>query len=167
MEYTWPVLPEQLISTSEIAADGCCFSLRGTIDYIFLTSGPNTMKILYWIPVLLMISCSSTSPTVEQQYEQVRVQNDNWLDVNVYILSFSGIRQKLGFARSMTSITFTIPSNFGNGASVYLHVDPIGSEDIFETDQFSVSPSQVVILKVGQNIQHSSWYIDNAAPPEE
>ena len=113
---------------------------------------------------VLVLSCSSTSlhnQVRTKELEEIRIEDNNWLDVTIYIVSYSGIARRLGMVRSSTRSILKIPSDIGTGSTVYIVVDPIGSDDTFQTEGFYVSTRKAVIIIVGEKISHSTWYMDN------
>lgn len=83
--------------------------------------------------VLLTIAAAGCSPGGEtedpspQYTTQVVVENNNWLDVNVYAIR-DGMRRRLGTVTTNSTRRFRLPRAFvATGGEVRLLVDPIGS----------------------------------------
>jgi hypothetical protein len=89
----------------------------------------------------------------------VKVTNNGWSDVNVYLLRGTS-KVRLGMVTSMTSERFPVPKNFLNGSSdLRLHAHPIGGFNDYETQPLLVSPGQQVALTLQNNLNLSSYSI--------
>ncbi|HET9986625.1 MAG TPA: hypothetical protein VFQ38_23815 [Longimicrobiales bacterium] len=90
---------------------------------------------------------------------RVRVENHNWLDVNVYAVH-NGTRYRLGTVTSMTGHTFQLPiSMLAQTGEFRLLVDPIGSSEVFLTEPLLVSPGQQIDWSVENHLALSSYRI--------
>lgn len=75
----------------------------------------------------------------------VRVQNQNFLDMNIYVLNGSQ-RVRLGTVSGVSTRVFTIPSNLVFGmASLRFQADPVGS------NQQPIS--QEITVRAGDQVQ--------------
>ncbi|HEU0014869.1 MAG TPA: hypothetical protein VFQ45_14375 [Longimicrobium sp.] len=82
----------------------------------------------------------------------VRVSNQNWQDVNVFIVQ-SGIRQRLGMVSAMGTAEYTVPQRFNAAANaIRLLVDPVGGNRTFLSHAVLVQPGQAVELRVHSQI---------------
>ncbi|MBI4419999.1 MAG: hypothetical protein HY560_04170 [Gemmatimonadetes bacterium] len=97
----------------------------------------------------------------------VYVQNDNWLDVVVYVVR-GGARFRLGQVTSVQSAVFEVPSAaLGATSDLYLLADPIGSNYPYATDQIMIAPGHTIIeLRVDNIISHSSYSVGVEDPQD-
>jgi multidrug efflux pump subunit AcrA (membrane-fusion protein) len=78
----------------------------------------------------------------------VRVQNQNFLDMNVYVLNGSQ-RVRLGTVSGVSTRVFTIPSNLVFGmASLRFMADPVGSSQAPISQEISVRAGDQVQLTI-------------------
>lgn len=83
------------------------------------------------------------------------VQNNNWLDVNVYAVRGS-TRFRLGTVRSNAGTFFELPSHVtGNGFTVQLQVSPIGRRGSV-TETVQISPGDIVEWQIQNSLNLSS-----------
>ncbi len=89
----------------------------------------------------------------------VKVANNGWSDVDVYLLRGSS-RVRLGMVTSMSSGRFQVPASFLNGSTdLRLRAHPIGGFDDYETQSLLVSPGQHVSLTLQNNLNLSSYSV--------
>lgn len=87
-----------------------------------------------------------------QPETRVRVENQAFLDMNVYVLSDAGGRQRLGTVTGNTNQEFVIPAYIiGPANSVRFLVEPIGSTRAPISNSLSVQPGQTVTLTIPPN----------------
>jgi hypothetical protein len=99
-------------------------------------------------------TAGSSAPTVT-------VQNDNWLDVVVYILRGPS-RFRIGTVRATSTETFRLKSDGTAGLlPVRLMADPIGSNLGYVTDPIVIGPGQRLELRVAGAINTSTYSIRN------
>lgn len=92
----------------------------------------------------------------EGRSASVRVTNNNWADMTVYMLR-AGMRVRLGTVTSMATQSFRIPpSVLGGEGDVRLVADPIGSRETHLTLPVQVWPGQTVAFKIENHIAVSS-----------
>lgn len=90
---------------------------------------------------------------------RVRVENHNWLDVDVYAVR-EGTKYRLGTVTSMTAHVFQLPAGlFTQSGDFRLLVDPIGSSEVFVTEPLLVGPGQQVDWSVENHLALSSYRI--------
>jgi hypothetical protein len=117
------------------------------------------------------LAAAACAPTISQEagdelYEQVaigkttlRVSNNSWADMNVFLLRGS-TRHRLGMVTSMNTTTFTIPEQAMSSASdLRLYADPIGSIRGWTTQPLLINPGQVISLTLQNNLNLSSYSI--------
>ena len=83
---------------------------------------------------------------------RVRVENQAFLDMNVYVISDGGSRQRLGTVTGNTSQEFVIPDYIiGPANTVRFVVEPIGSSRAPVSNSLNVQPGQTVTLTIPPN----------------
>lgn len=88
-------------------------------------------------------------PTPRTPTATVRVQNQAWLDVNIYVVSGGGARQRLGTVSSTGTATFRIPdSAVGLGRDISFLADPVGSRSVASSFNMFVRPGEQVTLTI-------------------
>lgn len=101
--------------------------------------------------VITLASCSSTGrarPEAPVEQTTVEVRNQNYLDLNVHVVS-GGHRVRLGTVTGSSTRTFVIPSRMVFGTAVLrFEMDPIGSSARPRPQEMSVSTGQHIILSV-------------------
>lgn len=100
--------------------------------------------LLISIFVLTAASCSHGRKTQSSQLASgpvsVRVENHNWVNVNVYVLH-GGQRTRLGMATGSKTTDMTIPYWIvGQATSIQLQGDAVGSSDRVTTTAVIVRP---------------------------
>jgi hypothetical protein len=87
----------------------------------------------------------------------LKVSNYNWMDVVVYAAQGNS-RVRLGQVTSMRSASFPLPPRMvGNGAqAVRLMVDPVGSNEGWQTEGISIQAGQQVQFNVQNSLSFSS-----------
>jgi hypothetical protein len=87
------------------------------------------------------------------------VENNKWLDVNVYALR-SGTRVRLGTVTSLQTERFRLPSWVMTGSSdLRLVIDPVGSGQSHTTQPILVSPGARIIFKVADYLPLSAYSV--------
>ena len=87
-----------------------------------------------------------------QPTTRVRVENRAFLDMNVYVISDGGGRQRLGTVTGNTDQEFVIPEYIiGPANSVRFLVEPIGANRAPISNSLSVRPGQTVTLTIPPN----------------
>ncbi|MDQ2767577.1 MAG: hypothetical protein M3Y30_10520 [Gemmatimonadota bacterium] len=87
-----------------------------------------------------------------QPTTRVRVENQAFLDMNVYVISDGGARNRLGTVTGNTNQEFVIPAYIiGPANSVRFLVEPIGSNRTPISNSLSVQPGQTVTLTIPPN----------------
>lgn len=115
----------------------------------------NTGRLAVLAVALWIAGCASAGarrnadPHGVTQPVRIVVQNDNWMDMNVYVQTYSGVRFRIGSVTTGTTRAFTIPSaRMGSGA-VRLLGDPVGSSEVSATDLLNVQPGSTAYWRIG------------------
>ena len=110
---------------------------------------PQVRLLLVLVVLLATGACGSASRRAGGAAEAqttVRVENRNFLDMNVYVVR-SGQRIRLGTVPGTSTRVFPIPSHmiFG-GTQLQFLADPIGSRQTPISDTIVVNPGDEVML---------------------
>ena len=82
-----------------------------------------------------------------QAETRLKVENRNFLDMNVYVWG-GGQRIRLGFVPGLSTQTFTIPSHLVRGTPLQFEMHPIGGRSNPRTETISVQPGDEVSLLI-------------------
>lgn len=90
---------------------------------------------------------ASTNPA--NAVTTIKVNNQAFLDMDVYVLPQSGARLRLGTATGNTSTVLTIPSTVMFGATQLRFIaDPIGGQHAEVSTSILVSPGDQVVMTI-------------------
>ena len=120
------------------------------------------MRYRTLLPVLGLLlgasACSSRqpgeNPRAQAQVSTVLVQNQAWLDMNVYVQSVGiGARTRLGTVNGTSNTTLRIPAGIvGAGRTVRFLVDPIGSQRTATSFEINVRPGEQVTITIPSSV---------------
>ena len=103
------------------------------------------------LAVLAAPACArlrSSSPAEPDAKTTVRVDNQSFLDMNVYVWRGSQ-RLRIGFVNGHSAQTFEIPRSLIFGATTLrFQADPIGSNRAPISEEIVVSPGDEVVLQI-------------------
>jgi hypothetical protein len=127
------------------------------------------MRIRRWSAALALLLVAATlsgcglrsrrGPAAGRQGVELRVTNHNWSLVVVYAMR-NGTRWRLGDVPTMGTRTFSLDRTTGMGpGGVEILVDPLGSSEAFLTDQVTVGPGETIVLRVENNLSHSTYSV--------
>jgi hypothetical protein len=89
----------------------------------------------------------------------LQVWNNNWSDMNVYVVRGT-LRQRLGTVTSLTTSRFPLPAHImASPDPVRLLADPIGVAQQYMSPPLLVSPGQFVEWRLENNVNLSSTFI--------
>jgi len=77
----------------------------------------------------------------------LRVENQNFLDMNVYVVS-GGQRIRLGTVPGLSNQVFTLPAYIVRGAALQFEVHPIGGLGNPRTETISVQPGEEIRMTI-------------------
>ena len=87
----------------------------------------------------------------------VAVENHNWADVVISIISPAGQTTRLGTVTAGSSATLRFPGRYIAGSSpLQLQAKPIGGRAVLLSERFSVQPGQQVAWTLESSLQRSS-----------
>jgi hypothetical protein len=107
-------------------------------------------KSLYLIIALLLFSCAATKKDGERERRPkatVKVENRNWLDMNIFVLQ-SSQRIRLGQVTGLTTKVFTIPDYVMGAPTLRFVADPVGARGQSVTHDIAVMPGDQVVLYI-------------------
>jgi hypothetical protein len=110
--------------------------------------------------MLLALAGCSRNKQLESEMEPrpdpipVLVKNENFLDVNVFVIA-GGVTRRLGLVSGNSSSQFTIAWSIANAAGVTLTAQPIGSNGRASSGSLNVSPGQIIEFKIGSVLRQS------------
>ena len=84
---------------------------------------------------------------------RVHVENQNFLDANVYVIGDGGARQRLGMITGNTNQDFVIPDYIISPAnSVRFMIEQIGSNAAPISESLTIRPGETVTLTIPPNV---------------
>jgi hypothetical protein len=106
-------------------------------------------KIFLLIIVLMVSSCATMkkSDKVNRPKTTVKVENRNWLDMDIYVLQ-SSQRIRLGTVTGLTEKVLTIPEHVLGAPTLRFVADPIGARGQSITHDIAVLPGDQIILYI-------------------
>ena len=129
-----------------------------------------TLKPFGWAAIVAIVgsvACATNRTSNEvglataEAPATVTVQNDNWLDVAVYVVHGTS-RFRIGTVSSTSRRTFKLPREGASGAiPLQILADPIGENRRYITDAVTLAPGQRLEVRVGSPISISSFAIWN------
>lgn len=100
---------------------------------------------------IILSSCSSSTRKTEEQVEpltKVRVKNQNWSDMSIYIL-YGSQRYRLGMVPGLETRVFIIPERLVTGvSSIRFLADPIGGRATPVTQELAIFPGEEISLLI-------------------
>ena len=108
---------------------------------------------LVFVLLTLLPACSSSKEQADfkQPETTIRVRNNNWLDMTVYVVRET-LRHRLGFVSTGQTKIFVIPEHFVTGAaSLRFVADPLGSASIAISHDFPVVAGDEIDLIIPNN----------------
>lgn len=107
-------------------------------------------------------ACSRASEAGGEVYPQgavgLHVENDNFLDVDVFAIS-QGMRTRLGTVTGSSSATFMIEPSMATQGDLRIIATPIGGMGQASTGSLQVSPGETIEFRVGSVLSNSAVYI--------
>jgi hypothetical protein len=90
----------------------------------------------------------------------ITVENNNWRDINVFVVLSGGMQRRMGTVTSMNSSTYTVPGNMLH-YNTYIRVaaEVIGSDDRIETETVRVVPGLVIQWRIENVLRNSNYFI--------
>ncbi len=119
----------------------------------------NSRLVLPILALLLAAPACTTpeqpggNPRAQAEIAQVRVENQAWLDMNIFVTDTgNGARTRLGLVTGTSSSTLRIPQSVvGMGRALRFVADPVGSGRTASSFEFFVRPGQQVTITIPPN----------------
>jgi hypothetical protein len=107
--------------------------------------------------LLALVACGprsrSNRPPAAIEPTYVRIANQSWLDMNVYVIR-SSQRIRLGTVGANSTQRFRLPQNLIFGATpIRFLADPIGSSRTAQSFEIVVSPGDEVALTIPASVR--------------
>ena len=96
-------------------------------------------------------ACGGGQPenATPQEATVLEVDNQNSLDMNIYVVRTSGSRERLGTATAHTRSRFTLPARLIFGITpLRFQADPIGGRAAPVSQEITVQPGDTVVLRI-------------------
>ena len=130
-----------------------------------------SIKLSGWIALVALVgvaACATNRASTErgligsESVPLVTVQNDNFLDVAVYVVHGTS-RFRIGTVSSTSSQTFRLRTEGQGGATpLQIMADPIGeNRRRYITDPVTLAPGQRLEVKVGSQLSLSTFAVWN------
>lgn len=104
---------------------------------------------------------TSLGKEVSQAPPTVRVSNNNFSDVTVYVVQ-SGMRSRLGMVTGLTTRQFRLPRGMTTDAGdIRIYADPVGGSQGYLSPPVRVRPGQALDLTLGAILNLSSLAVWN------
>lgn len=120
------------------------------------------LKWLSLLPLLLLAlaSCAgkqkATTRALPTEPTSLRVENNNWLDVTIYVVH-DGQRSRLGAATAAHTTDLSIaPTLLGQTGVIQLIADPIGSSKSVASPRVVVKPGTRLVWTLATDLSRSS-----------
>lgn len=121
------------------------------MEYVERKASIWAMRGTLFALALLSAGCSQavkSGPPEPQAETTLKVQNQNFLDMNVFVLQ-GGQRIRLGTVAGLSTQVLTIPAYIVRGSpQLRFEVDPIGGRGYPRTETISVRPGDEVVLTI-------------------
>ena len=116
--------------------------------------------------ITVLAGCASahqdaSSISTKNERVTISIENHNWQDIAVWARA-GATRIRLGTVTTGSTEQFRMPSAFGTRVNnVRLEGHRIGSNDLFQSEEFLVSPGTQLIWKLENQLGLSSQYIQS------
>ena len=115
-----------------------------------------------------MSGCATSTPPLQSRFRapatSIRIRNDNWQDVRVYLVpAHGGTPVRIGMVGSMTTSVIrlkgaTASQAFSQGSLQFL-LRPIGSRVSYTTHVVHINPGNVTELTVANRLEHTTLMV--------
>jgi hypothetical protein len=124
------------------------------------TTASRSRHIRIAFALILVVAACSRKQRSDDFYPRmdpipVRVRNENFLDMNVAVVS-NGISRRLGLVSGNSSAEFKVDWALANGQGIILTATPIGGRGSAISGSLNVAPGQVIEFKVGSVLRQST-----------
>ena len=102
---------------------------------------------------LVTTGCASGSAGARRQYDEnavrVVVENQNWMDMTVYVQSPGGVKTRIGTVSTGQTQVFRVSASLVTAGGLRLIGDPIGGRELSETDMLAVHAGSTAYWRIG------------------
>jgi hypothetical protein len=109
--------------------------------------------------VVALAGCSRHQVDTGEDYRPdpipVHVRNENFLDMNVYVV-VSGVARRLGMVTGNSAGDFKIGWSVANGQSIVLRAVPIGGNGSVTSQALTVGEGQEIDFKIASTLRQST-----------
>lgn len=92
---------------------------------------------------------SAAESVPDETYATLRVDNQAFPDMAIYVIEASGIRSRIGTATGNTTTTLRIPSRvLGGVRTLRFQADPIGGSRAPISEEITLVPGEVITLTI-------------------
>jgi hypothetical protein len=110
--------------------------------------------------LLLSTACAGKQKETTQPLPtgptSLRIENQNWLDVNIYVVH-DGQRSRLGAATAARTTELAIPPTLlGQLGAIRLMADPVGSSQAITSPTVVVKPGTRLVWTLATDLKRSS-----------
>jgi hypothetical protein len=107
------------------------------------------VRSLFLATVMLLAACGGGRTLQNGSSEtMLEVRNNSTLDMNIYAISDSGARERIGTVTSLSDARFRLPTRLTNLIDLRLAADPVGSNRTAFSDRVTVVPGDVIVLEI-------------------
>lgn len=138
------------------------------------------MRIFSMWLCLTLIGCASASGTSDNPFAsartraprdgpvEVRVENNAYLDMHIYVVYSAGQQRSLGMVTGLTRRTLVIPAQVIQTLSgIQLFADPIGTDRGFLSPPVLASPGQRIRFTIQNLLSLSTVWVEGRVGREE
>jgi hypothetical protein len=114
--------------------------------------------------VFTLAACSRNNPETGADFDpppepiSVSVRNENFLDVNVSLIS-GGVSRRLGQVSGNSSGDFKVNASIANGQSVSVTAVPIGQSTRYTSPGLQVRPGQKIEVRIAASLRQSTTVV--------
>ena len=114
-----------------------------------------------------MSGCATSTPPLQSRFRapatSIRIRNNNWSDVRVYLVSSNGSRpMRIGTVTSMTTTVIPVRGQIASHVSqgwVQFLIRPIGPTVSYTTHAIHVNVGNVTELTVANRLEHTTLMV--------
>jgi hypothetical protein len=108
------------------------------------------VRSLFLATLVLLAACGGgrTLRDGAETATMLEVHNRSTLDMNIYAITDSGSRERLGTVTSLSDARFPIPTRLASLLDLRLAADPVGSPRTAFSDRVTIVPGDTVVLEI-------------------
>ena len=154
--------------------------VRGSATTLHMHPGTKVMRFLSIWLCLTLIGCASASGSSDNPFAspraratrdgpvEVRVENNAYLDMHVYVVYGAGQQRSLGMVTGLTRRTLVVPNQvIQNLSGIQLYADPIGSSRGFMSRPLLAYPGQRIRFTIQNLLSLSTAWVEGRIGSED